>query len=171
MLCVGRNEQRIGDNVDTVFATLLNQRELHNADFKVTVADVSTGIRARVEQGRNFALIEGRLGLVLRAGQSTLARIPVAALEKQAVFAADIPALREILAPVLTAPVSIAESGTEVPDIAYCTIDTAADVRALYLVNLNKNDGHAPTITLPGHVRVSRLPMDTLSAAPLSCVR
>lgn len=93
------------------------------------------------------------------------------ALGAQAVAADNIPSLRKILVPVLKAPVSIAESGAEAADIACCTIDTAAVVRALYLVNLNKNDGHSLCITLPGQMRVSRLPMDTLSPAPLPCVQ
>lgn len=139
----------------------------------VVVPDCLTLDRKTVELLAGFAAAGHPLVKLGRWPQLCAGRADeaVTALGAQAVAADNIPSLRKILVPVLKAPVSIAESGAEAADIACCTIDTAAVVRALYLVNLNKNDGHSLCITLPGQMRVSRLPMDTLSPAPLPCVQ
>lgn len=95
----------------------------------------------------------------------------LAALESSAIFAADLPALRSILLPVMQVPVSLSENGQEAADIACCTVDAANGTRTLYLVNLSKTDGHTLTVTLPGQLRISRLPMDTLTPVPLPCTQ
>lgn len=123
------------------------------------LAGFAEGGRPLVKLGRWPQLCAGRPDAAL------------AALGTRAVAADDIAALREVLAPALTASVSIAADGAEAADIACCTVDTPAGVRALYLVNLSKTDGRTLTVTLPGEVCISRLPMDTLTPAPLPCIQ
>ena len=139
----------------------------------VVVPDCLTLDRKTVELLAGFAAAGHPLVKLGRWPQLCAGRADeaVTALGAQAVAADDIAALREVLAPALTAPVSIAADGAEAADIACCTVDTPAGVRALYLVNLSKTDGRTLTVTLPGEVCISHLPMDTLTPAPLPCIQ
>jgi len=139
----------------------------------VVVPDCLTLDRKTVELLAGFAAAGHPLVKLGRWPQLCAGRADeaVTALGAQAVAADNIPSLRKILVPVLKAPVSIAESGAEAADIACCTVDTPAGVRALYLVNLSKTNGRTLTVTLPGEVCISHLPMDTLTPAPLPCIQ
>lgn len=139
----------------------------------VVVPDCLTLDRKTVELLAGFAAAGHPLVKLGRWPQLCAGRpdATLAALGTRAAAADDIAALREVLAPALTAPVSIAADGAEAADIACCTVDTPAGVRALYLVNLSKTDGRTLTVTLPGEVCISRLPMDNLTPAPLPCIQ
>lgn len=81
-------------------------------------------------------------------------------------FAASEQELLRLLSPVLTAPISIAENGSQIHDIACCQRETA-EGRILYLINLSRENTHHAEITLSGVRTVEELLLDTAEAKPV----